>query len=205
MKYEILWDEAQQVDDVTLYRIRALRDIPLWGVKAGDRGGWVVDECNLSQKGDAWVADDAVVFGYAIISGNALVASKAWVSGDAHVFGDAVVTGRSRVYGDAVVYDSARVLHDAHVYGRAVVCGNAEVYSNAQVYGCVDVCGDMSVSYTWQIMRDDEMSFADWLAVLDNAAQCAEVPIDVGDAALFDLYEFGYAPVPSLIAAQFNP
>ena len=205
MKYEILWDEAQQVDDVTLYRIRALRDIPLRNVKAGDRGGWVAGEHNLNQEGDAWVAGDAVVLGYAVISGNALVASKAWVSGDAHVFDDAVVSGCSRVYGDAVVHGSARILHNAHVYGRAIVYGNAEVYSTAHVYGRVEVCGDMLVSYTWQIMRDDEMSFPDWLAVLDNAARCVGVPVDVGDAALFDLYEFGYAPVPSLIAAQFNP
>ncbi|ELG6179175.1 hypothetical protein RN722_004335, partial [Escherichia coli] len=55
MKYEILWDEAQQVDDVTLYRIRALRDIPLYDVKAGDCGGWVAGEHNLSQDDDAWV------------------------------------------------------------------------------------------------------------------------------------------------------
>ena len=205
MKYEILWAESQQVDGVTLYRIRALRDIPARNVKAGDRGGWIAGEHNLSQDGDAWVADEAIASGYAIISGRALVAAGAWVSGDAHVFGDAVVAGRSRVYGDAVVYDSARVLHDAHVYGHAVVCGNAEVYNNAHVYGRVEVCGDMLVSNTWQIMRSDEMSFPDWLAVLDNAAQCVGVPVDVGDAALFDLYEFGYAPVPSLIAARFNP
>ncbi|HGF4559044.1 TPA: hypothetical protein ACF360_004247, partial [Escherichia coli] len=67
MKYEILWDEAQQVDDVTLYRIRALRDIPQRGVKAGDRGGWVAGEHNLSQD------DDACVYG------NARVYDDAWV------------------------------------------------------------------------------------------------------------------------------
>ena len=47
----------------TVRRIMALRDIPRHGVKAGDLGGWIEKEENLSQNGaDSWVADDAIVF-----------------------------------------------------------------------------------------------------------------------------------------------
>ncbi|ENC4792902.1 hypothetical protein ABKM69_003538 [Escherichia coli] len=67
MKYEILWDEAQQVDDATLYRIRALRDIPRHNVKAGDLGGYVEGEHNLDQNDDSWIRDGVCVFGNARI------------------------------------------------------------------------------------------------------------------------------------------
>jgi len=57
----------------TLYRIRALRDIPRHNVKAGDLGGFIESEVNLSQEGDCWVGDNAYVFGGARVCINACV------------------------------------------------------------------------------------------------------------------------------------
>ena len=57
-----------------LFRIRALIDFSC--VKAGDLGGYIEKDVNLSQSGNAWV------------SGNARVSGDAWVSGNAWVFGD---------------------------------------------------------------------------------------------------------------------
>ena len=111
-KYE-LTDETKNVGIIVLHRIRALRDIPSFGIKAGDLGGWIESDRNLSQNGDAWV------------SGNAEVSGNAWVSGDARVYGNA------RVYGDAEVYGNAEVSGDARVSGNAEVYGDAEVYGNA--------------------------------------------------------------------------
>lgn len=71
-KYE-LTNETKKVDGATLHRIRALVDIPACGVKAGDAGGWIEAEQNLSQVGNAWVFGKARVFGDAQISQNALV------------------------------------------------------------------------------------------------------------------------------------
>jgi hypothetical protein len=61
----------------TLYRIEALIDFG--SVKAGDKGGFVEKEENLSQSGNAWVSDDAQVSDDARVSGNA------WVYGNAQV------------------------------------------------------------------------------------------------------------------------
>lgn len=36
-------------------------------VKAGDKGGWIEKEENLSQEDDCWVSGDACVSGYADI------------------------------------------------------------------------------------------------------------------------------------------
>ena len=65
-KYE-LTGETKEIGGVTLHRIRALVDIPGNDVKAGDLGGWIEVERNLSQKGAAWVADEARVMGEALV------------------------------------------------------------------------------------------------------------------------------------------
>ena len=51
----------------TLHRIRAVRDFG--DVKAGDLGGWIEKESNLSNDGDAWVSGNAEVSGNARVSG----------------------------------------------------------------------------------------------------------------------------------------
>lgn len=47
----------------TLRRIKALRDIESYAVKAGDLGGWIESEKNLSHEGNAWVSGNAWVYG----------------------------------------------------------------------------------------------------------------------------------------------
>lgn len=74
-KYE-LTDEKIIVCGTTLYRIRALRDIGDC-VKAGDLGGFVESENNLSHSGSSWVFDNAQVYD------KAQVCDNAWVCGDA--------------------------------------------------------------------------------------------------------------------------
>ena len=111
-KYE-LTSETKVFLGKTLYRIKAL--VQFGNVNAGDLGGWIEKEENLSQSGNAWVYGNASV------------------SGDARVYGDASVSGNASVYGDARVYGNARVSGDASVYGDAEVYGNARVYGNAEV------------------------------------------------------------------------
>lgn len=47
-KYELLQDDKIEVSGHTLYRIRALKDFK--GAKAGDLGGYIEKEKNLSQE-----------------------------------------------------------------------------------------------------------------------------------------------------------
>ena len=63
----------------TFYRIVALKDFA--DVKAGDKGGYVESEDNLSHDGDAWIYDKAHV------AGNAKVRDNAQVSGDTEIHG----------------------------------------------------------------------------------------------------------------------
>lgn len=96
-KYE-LTGETKEIGGVTLHRIRALIDIPEHDVKAGDLGGWIEAERNLSQNGEAWV------------TGSACVTGKAWVTDSAWVTGEALVTGSARVIGNAWVSGNARIM-----------------------------------------------------------------------------------------------
>ena len=105
-KYE-LTDEMIEVNGVILHRIKALTDFG--EVNAGDLGGWVESERNLSHDGNAWVSGDALVYDSAWVYGNA------WVCGDARVSGNARVSGSARVYGNAWVGGDARVGGNDHL------------------------------------------------------------------------------------------
>ena len=136
MKYEIT--------DITLWglnQIRALRAIPVYGVKAGDLGGYVESERNLSQEGDCWIDGNAWVGGMALVSGDAKVYENATVSGNARVYGDAQVSGNAWVSEDAWVSGTATVSENAKVYGNAEIRGNAQVSENAKVFGWASVYG----------------------------------------------------------------
>lgn len=58
-KYEFT-GESKELNGVTLHRIRAIKDFR--NVKAGDLGGWIEKESNLSHYGDAWVYGNAEVY-----------------------------------------------------------------------------------------------------------------------------------------------
>ena len=77
-KYELTDETKTLVDGAVLHRIRAVKDFMLADgtkVLAGDLGGWIEKEDNLSHGGSAWVSGDAEVYGDAQISGDAEVKS----------------------------------------------------------------------------------------------------------------------------------
>ena len=112
-KYELVVDDTITFWGWKLFRIRAL--ISFGSVDAGELGGYIQKEENLSQEDDAWVSGNAKVWGNAEVSGDA------WVSGDAKVWGDAKVSGNAKVWGNAEVSGDAWVSGDAKVWGDAKV------------------------------------------------------------------------------------
>ena len=149
-KYELTNETKTLADGTVLHRIRALRDIPRHGVKAGDLGGLVEEENNLSQDGDAWISDDArvsgnaCVFGYACVHDNARIYGYACVSGDAKIFGNTCVLGDAWIFDDACVYGDACIFGDACVYGDAYISGNAKVSASSDY---------MVIKNTWSSLR----------------------------------------------------
>jgi len=93
-----LTNETIQIEGKKLYRIKALIDFG--DVKAGDLGGFIEKESNLSHLGSAWIYDDAKVYGNAEVYGNAWIYDDAEVCGNARVCDDAMVCGNAMVCDD---------------------------------------------------------------------------------------------------------
>ena len=136
-----------------LFQIRALIDVGS-RAKAGELGGYVEEEKNLDQFGNAWVYGDARVYGNAQVSGDAWVSGGAQVFGNAQVSGDAFVFGGAQVSGDALVFGGALVSGGALVFGNAQVSGDARVFGNAQVSGDAFVSGGAQVFGNAQVSGD---------------------------------------------------
>ena len=169
-KYQ-LTDQVIIIEGRTLHRIKALRDFS--DVKAGDLGGWIEKEENLSHTGKAWVVGGDLVCGKVEIPGNAYVYDNANVSGNARVygnakvFGNATVRGNARVYGNAMVNEHVDVCDHAKIYGCARLYGSAKICYHATVYGNAWVFGEACVSDYAEIFDDAEV-FGD-AKIFDNA------------------------------------
>lgn len=148
-KYEFT-DETKLVHlidrSVVLHRIRAV--MSFGDVKAGDIGGWIETEENLSHDGNAWVAENAQVYDNAQVSDNAVVFGNAQVHSSAQVFQNAKVYGNAWVRGQARIFGYANVYHKAQIFDVAWIYGHAEVYGYAKVFGDATLCGDAMVHRT---------------------------------------------------------
>ena len=153
-----------RVCDMTLHRIRALRDFS--NVKKGDLGGFIKNESNLSHDGDCWVYGGARVYCNAHVAGHARICDNARIYGNAQVYGDIHIYDKARIYGDAHVFDHARICDNAQiygnahvfdyarVYGNAQVSGNAWVIRNAQIYGNAQISGEIRIWESTHICGD---------------------------------------------------
>ena len=142
-KYE-LTNESKVVSGKTVYRIRALYDFGR--VFAGELGGFVESEENLSHKGNAWITHDAVVFDKARIEDNAYIYDYAKVFGVAKVYGNACVGGNASVHDQANVYENAYIFSNTNVYNKATIYGNAKISGHAQIYGVAKVFDKAEIS-----------------------------------------------------------
>ena len=141
-KFELTTDKIKS-NGVTLHRIKALIDFG--DVKAGEWGGYVEKETNLSQYGGAWVYTHAQVYGNAQVFGQALVYGNAQVFGNARIFDYARIFGNALVLEDALVSESAWVYGDARICSDAKASGNARIFGNARISGNAHIFGDSLV------------------------------------------------------------
>jgi len=111
-KYE-LTSETKEVDGAILHRIRALRDFG--NVKAGDVGGWVESESNLSHYGRCWIYDDAVASEHALLCGNVVLS------------GNARASGHTRLSGNVWLADNSHASGYTRLSGNAWLCGNERI------------------------------------------------------------------------------
>lgn len=88
-----LTEKTRQIKGTTLYRIRLTEDHPRWGA-AGTLGGWVEYKENL--QGDAWIGENACVFGSARVFGDSWIYGNAWISGNSRI-------SSAQIYGNTYI------------------------------------------------------------------------------------------------------
>lgn len=147
-KYELTDETTWIYGNKLTYRIRALRDFG--DVKAGDLGGFVEHERNLSHNGNCWVRGLSAVYDDAVVCDNAIIDVASQVSKNAKVFGNSQVTNGAKVSDNARIYDNACVsgtviYENAQIYGNAKACCGASIYGNKKIYDKVRVCGYVNV------------------------------------------------------------
>lgn len=142
-KYEILKDQAITMNGSAIYRIKALKNFG--DVKAGDIGGFVESEENLSHEGPCWIYGDAMVYHKAKVKDNAIARDYVHMFNNARVMENAIVEGHARVSDDSTVFGNARVKDNANVFGRSVIHGFAIIQDNATVFEQARVCGEALV------------------------------------------------------------
>lgn len=110
-KHFKLTEETIEWQGHTLHRIEATRN-SYWA-NAGDLGGFVESEHNL--KGDAWVADNAKVWGSAYLLDESLARDNA------QVFDECILMEMSQVAGDSRIHGYGTVVHSvAKIYSGVV-------------------------------------------------------------------------------------
>ena len=158
-KYE-LTDETYNHYGKKLYRIRALKNFD--DVKAGDLGGFVEKEENLSQHGRCWIYDDAKVYE------DAKVWSDAKIYDFAHIFGKAEIRGYAKVYDNAMILDTVHVYENAEIRGNVKVFNTVRVYGNAKLDDEVVLDGGIDIRGNSEIKGDIEIC-VDSVSIFGNA------------------------------------
>lgn len=142
-----------------LHRIRALRDVGPT-VKAGDLGGFVEGEWNLSyEDADSWIANDAIAANAACVEGGALLRDQAVVCGEARVRGSSMISDYARVEDHAVV-DGARVELYARVSAHALVSSHPDggfpiISGESVIHGIVS--GNVLVTHDAVVLGDEKI------------------------------------------------
>ena len=137
-----------------LHRIRALRNVRE-DVRAGDLGGFVESESNLSQEGTCWIYD------------NAIACENARVTEDSTLHRSAKVLDAAVISGDACLDWSAFVMHNAvvasgDISGLAIVGGHAKILGGASNHSspmirdeasiCGEVIGNIEISGFYEVL-----------------------------------------------------
>ena len=159
-KYKLVWvGGAFPIASLSaVYRLKSLRDIPRYGVKAGDVGGFVSSGSILSHDGDCWIADDAVVYGKVVVKDNAYIFGNAGITNqskskkkgiypltticeDVKIFDEARLDGVQCVSGQAQIGGKSQLLNSRLITGNAKIGGFAKIGANCVVLGGSDISG----------------------------------------------------------------
>lgn len=161
-KYE-LTDETMCFNGVILHRIKALKDFA--DVVAGELGGWIEKEENLSQEGNAWVAMEAKAYEGATIYEDALLTHEAIAFGNVCICGNTIISGKvnisgctyvcdATIYGESVISGDTMIFGDVNIHGRAKIDGAVDIRDGVDICDDACICGNVRISGPAKISKD---------------------------------------------------
>ena len=133
-KYEMT-NITMEYEERTLYRIRALKDFS--DVKAGDLGGWVETEYNLSQEGNCWIYDEAKcmdnarMYHNSAMYNNSVMCDFSEMHGCSEMHNYSAMYDNSRMYNCSAMYHNSRMYNDSKMYNYSTMFDNSAMYNNA--------------------------------------------------------------------------
>lgn len=90
-------------------------------VTAGEHGGWVESERNLSQEGNCWINMEVKAYSYTEICDNAVLTCRAIACENSTIGNDTLVTDESVIRGFTYLYGNVEVS------GKSVIDGYARL------------------------------------------------------------------------------
>lgn len=160
-------NEKYEITDIAhekypfLHRIRALRDIGA-EVKAGDLGGFVESESNLSFEpgDDAWIFDNAIACNNAYVDKGSQLRKSAVACHNAYVSHGTVMTSSARAEDDAYIRGGllsgqarasgqSMILHSQDTLSGPLLSGQCAVYGK--------VSGDVRLTGTAIVISGEEI------------------------------------------------
>lgn len=141
-KYEIT--DIAHAKHPFLHRIRALRDIG-GEVKAGDLGGFVESESNLSFEpgDDAWIFDDAIACNDAYVDWGSVLREESIACSNAYISHGARLSGHARAEDDSYVR-GAVLCAFARASGTSMILASPDKHSVPILSGHCAVYGKIS-------------------------------------------------------------
>lgn len=124
MKYTLI-----DSDKPDLYRVKALKNFG--DVEEGDIGGYVSWYHNLSQEGDCWVYNNAIVKDSAIVRDNAKLYNNATMCNKAEMQGNSRMHNNSRMSDSSKMFDYTVMLNYASMSDQAIMQGFARMFHYA--------------------------------------------------------------------------
>ncbi len=141
-----------------LHRIRALQDIGS-EIKAGDLGGFVEAEWNLSyEDSDSWIFDDAIAANLAFVCEGASLRDQAIACGNSAIRQGAVLSGHARVE-DTACISGALVEGHARVSSRGIIapCAGKSPVLTGECIVLGMVTGNVCIAGSAVVLGDEKI------------------------------------------------
>jgi len=177
MKYELIDIDknSNEYAHGLRYRVKALRDFS--DIKAGDVGGFVTSEHNLSQNGDCWVYDDAKMFDNSEIHNDAKMHNNSEMHNNSKMLNNSEMFDSSKMHNNSKMYDSSKMYDNSKMRVNSEMLGNSEMHDNSEMVDNSEMFDNSEMRGNSKMRGDAKMH--------DNSRMYGDAKM-IGDAKMLD-------------------